>query len=131
SQRAVATKIIPRGQKILPGNVKIETVIAARPAKADWIPPYGMISRTRLTPGTVLRPGLLRQATSPILVRRNQTVIMKIERAGFTISGLAVALQDGRPGHLIQVRNIDTKRVIAAKVALDGSVEPVFEEKKR
>ena len=53
------------------------------------------------------------------------------ERPGFTISGTGLALQDGRPGDFIRVRNVDSKRIVVAKVTADGTVAPVIEEKKR
>ncbi len=35
-------------------------------------------------------------------------------------------MQEGRAGEYIKVRNVDSRRVISAKVNKDGTVEPVF-----
>jgi len=130
TRRAVAVREILPGRKIMPEDVKIETVLTPTPQDADWTPPYGMIVSTRIAPGTVLRRGLVRPAARSVAVRRNQTVVMRIAGPGFTISGLALALQDGRIGDAIRVRNTDSKRIVVAKVTANGAVEPVIEEKK-
>ncbi|KPK85893.1 MAG: hypothetical protein AMJ81_02460 [Phycisphaerae bacterium SM23_33] len=130
TQQAVATKPVAPGQRITPENIKIETVMTLDPPDGSWTPPYGMLSTTSLSAGTVIRPGLVAPAKPAVVVRRNQNVIMRIEGQGFTIAGLGQALQDGRPGEFIKVRNIDSQRVVVAKVAFDGTVRPVFKEEK-
>jgi flagella basal body P-ring formation protein FlgA len=62
-----------------------------------------------------------------VAVRRGETVVMRLRGPGFLLTGLGQALEDGRPGGFIKVRNVDSSRVITAKVAADGSVEPVFD----
>lgn len=131
TQQAVVTKPLAPGQRITPENIKIETVMTLNPPDGDWTPPYGMLSTTSLSAGTVVRPGLVLPPRPAVVVRRNQNVVMKIEGPGFTVTGLGQALRDGRPGEFIKVRNIDSKRIIVAKVALDGTVKPVFKEEER
>jgi len=128
TRRAVATKGISPGQAVTPANAKIETVMAPRPAKADWAPPFGKIAAARLAPGAVIRPTQVAAPKLALVVRRNQTVVMRIEGPGFTITALGLALQNGRPGESIKVRNIDSNRVLTAVVAADGTVRPTFEE---
>jgi len=130
-RRAVAAKEICPGQKIMPEHVTIETVTALAPQATDWCPPYGMVSSARIQPGTVIRPGLVRPVGRAVVVRRNQTVLMRIAGPGFTISARGLALQDGRPGDVIRVRNMDSKRIITGRVTPEGLVEPVVEEKTR
>jgi len=126
TQQAVTTKEILAGGKITKENTMVKTVfVNRRPAqKADA--PYGMLASHRLPPGTVLRPGLLRETKPPIVVRQNQSVVMCLRGLGFVITAVGRALQEGRAGDLIRIRNVDTNRIITAKVAFDGTVEPVL-----
>ncbi|MHC5074036.1 MAG: flagella basal body P-ring formation protein FlgA [Planctomycetota bacterium] len=39
---------------------------------------------------------------------------------------MGTSLQKGQVGEYIRVRNIDSKRIIFAKVCEDGTVKPVF-----
>jgi flagella basal body P-ring formation protein FlgA len=73
---------------------------------------------------------MLRAVKAEVLVRRNQGVLMRIEGAGFTVSGVGEAMEDGRAGDVIKVRNVDSRRVVSARVAGDGAVEPIIDEVK-
>jgi flagella basal body P-ring formation protein FlgA len=60
------------------------------------------------------------------VIQRNQTVRLRVQGAGFLITGVGQALQEGRVGEYIKVRNVDSKRVVTGRVAFDGAVEPVI-----
>lgn len=123
-RQTIATKGIAVGQAITPDNAKIRLVhVESRPRSA-WTCPYGMLSARAIPIGRVIQPGMVRANRPAIVVRRNQRVTMKIEGIGFTVTAIGQALQDGRPGESIKVRNIDSKRIISAKVAFDGTVVP-------
>jgi flagella basal body P-ring formation protein FlgA len=52
---------------------------------------------------------------------------MKISGQSFELTVAGVALQDGKTGDLIQIRNIDSKQVVVARVLADGTCTPVLE----
>jgi flagella basal body P-ring formation protein FlgA len=56
---------------------------------------------------------------------------MRIRGANFTITSMGEAMEDGRPGEFIRIRNISSRRIITAKVTRDGAVEPVYQEARR
>ena len=122
----VAVRDIPAGERITPQNTEIRTVERDRPAGEEFTAPFGMIATTHLKSGTVIRPGVLRAVRPKIMVKRNQTVVMRIVGRGFTVSGLGKAMEDGRTGETIRVRNVDTKRIVAARVEPDGTVRPII-----
>jgi len=62
----------------------------------------------------------------PVIVKRNRTVVIRIERPGLLITAIGKAMQDGRAGDYIKVQNVDSQRIIFARVNADGTVEPVF-----
>ncbi|EGO64074.1 flagellar basal body P-ring formation chaperone FlgA [Acetonema longum] len=77
------------------------------------------VKRTLMT-GTVLTASLLNQ---PVQVKRNSPVTIVGRVAGIEITAAGVALQDGRNGQVIQVRNQSSQRVVAAKVISAGMVQ--------
>lgn len=125
----VALREILPGETITPQNAQIRATTGAGPADPDWRHPFGLVSAAAVPQGSIIHPRVLKAPQPATLVRRNQSVVMKVSRPGFTISALGIALQDGKTGELIRVQNTDTKRVVTAKVESDGTVEPVVEER--
>jgi len=124
-RRAVAKKDIPAGQMITPENAEMKFFYAENPAGSDESP-YGLLARNTIRAGSVIHRAMLRFRHRAVVVRRNQTVTMRITGAGFVVAALGKALQDGKCDEVIRVSNVDTGRVVRAKVLADGSVEPVI-----
>ncbi len=124
-RRAVAAKNIPAGEMVTPKNTETKFFyVENRPSDRGELP-YGMLARRTIAAGAVIRPAMVRNPSPSVAVRRNQTVTMKITGAGFVVTAIGRALQDGSPDDLIKVQNVDTARVVRARVLSDGSVEPV------
>ncbi len=126
SRRLVAQVDIPPGTVISPENVKVEKVISNYPESADWIAPYGLVARRSLRAKTVIRPGMIGPVKPKVLVKRHQNVVIKISMFGLLVTANGKTMQDGRAGEYIKVQNVDSQRIIVARVNEDGSVEPVF-----
>ncbi len=125
-RQAVTTIPVAKGTIIGPENVKVEVIPSNYPEPSDWAAPYGLIAKRPLTAKTILRPYMTESRKSPIIVKRNQSVVIRIEKPGFLITAAGITLEDGRTGEHIKVRNVDSKRIILARISEDGSVEPVF-----
>ena len=125
SRQAVTKADIPAGGLISPENVEIQKKPSDHPEPADWKTPYGLIAKRRMAANTVLRPSMMGPAESPTVVERNQNVVIRIERPGFVIIAAGKAMQEGKAGEYIKVRNADSQRIIVARINADGSVEPV------
>ena len=125
-QQAVTKIDIPAGGIISPENTKIETTASNDPEPSNWKPPYGLIVKRRLPVNTVLRQNMLGPLKSPVIVKRNQNVVIRIEKPGFLITAVGKTMQDGRAGEYIKVRNMDSQRIILARIREDGNVEPVL-----
>jgi flagella basal body P-ring formation protein FlgA len=123
-QQAITKVEIPAGGVISPENIKIEKIQSNDPEPVDSKPPYGLVAKHRLPAGTVLVPNMLESLETPIVLKRNQNVVIRIERPGFLITATGIAMQDGRAGDYIKVRNTDSQRIISARINEDGSVEP-------
>lgn len=79
-------------------------------------------TRRTLSPGTVLAEDML---DIPPAVKRNSQVTILVDTNGIVITTYGFALQDGRPGDVIRVQNLETKRIIMTKVQQNGMVVPL------
>ncbi len=125
-QQRVASRDIPSGVPLTSENTRLRTIrttgrSAAEPAA------LGQITRSRIAEGRSISKTMVRDFQAAPLIRRNQPVVMKIEGETFQIQAAGVALQDGKTGDIIQVRNIDSKQVVIARIGEDGSVHPLIE----
>lgn len=123
---AVTLVEIPAGAIIGPNDIKIEKIQSNYPEPAGWKPPYGLLTRRQLPANTVLGPHMVGPAKPQVIVKRNHNVVIRIERPGFLITAVGKAMQDGRVGEYIKIRNVDSQRIIVARVNENGTVEPVF-----
>lgn len=123
----VAKEDIAAGQAVTPQNTRVEAVENSQ--QYLWTSsPYGMVAAKPLKTGTIIDPSMIAMPKMTSIVKRNQTVVIKVLRDTFEIKALAVAMQDGKAGELIKVKNADSNRIVTARVVDDGTVEPLFEE---
>jgi flagella basal body P-ring formation protein FlgA len=125
-RRVATVKEIAEGAALTPNNVKIETVVSDQPEPANWRPPYGLVAVRTLPAGTEVRSDMIGLLQSPVVVRRNETVVIRAERPGLLITAVGTALQEARAGEYVKVRNADSSRIIICKVNGDGTVEPML-----
>lgn len=122
----VTTGNITKGSILSSDNCEIKTKVLDYPQKADWNPPYGLAARRYLPKGITVREDMVWPLESETIIKRNQAVIILIERPGLTITATGKAIQEGKVGELIRVQNIDSQRIIMARVNEAGSVSPVY-----
>ncbi|MHC4096376.1 MAG: flagellar basal body P-ring formation chaperone FlgA [Planctomycetota bacterium] len=71
-------------------------------------------------------PHMVGPVKPAVIVRRNQNVVIRIERPLLLITAIGKTMQEGRTGEYIKVRNLNSQRIILARVKEDGTVEPVL-----
>ncbi len=125
-RRATALVDIPAGGLISPENIKIEESLSDNPEPSNWRPPYGLVAKRGIAANAVLRPSMMGHLKPDVIVKRNQNVVIRMERPGFSVSAIGKAMQKGSVGEYVKVRNVDSQRLILARVNEDGTVEPVF-----
>jgi flagellar basal body P-ring formation protein FlgA len=93
----------------------------------------GLITDLHQAEGKILRVGLMAgapilspQLDLPIAVHRGQQVMLTLTDPEMTLRTTATALDDGRVGDTIQVKNADSQKTLRATVARDGGVEINF-----
>lgn len=80
----------------------------------------GQILQRNVRAGTVLTPSLL---NAPQLIDRGDLVTIQVQRAGVAIEVQGTALERGKYGQLIRVRNNQSNNIIAARVLKSGLVK--------
>ena len=126
THRVVAAVQIAEGTALTPENVTIEAVASDQPEPSGWKPPYGLVAARTVAAGAEILDSMLGSAPTSVQVRRNETVLIRIERPGILVTAMGTSLQDGRMGEFVKVRNADSSRVILCKIMPDGSVEPAL-----
>ncbi len=79
----------------------------------------GKVARRTLLAGKLIARNTVGE---PDLVQKGKIVAVRYEEGPLTITASVLALQSGAVNDTIQVRNIDSGKVIVATVAADGSV---------
>lgn len=138
--RLVTQKAIDRGERISMDNVKIQQGVADYPEalhRNGWIQaelsgkgepgiPSALIASRSIPIDTVLQKGMVGPVEPKMLVKRRQSVVIRFEQFGLTVTAVGLAEQDGHLGEIIKVRNVDSKRIIMAHINEDGTVSPIL-----
>ncbi len=126
SQVVVAAINLQAGQVLHPEHLKLEKLDAEKISKAHYLELAGLEGQElvrAVRAGEALRMSDLRQAT---LIRRGELVVMTVgSPATFQISVKAEALQDGKLGEQIRLRNTESGRTLSAIVTGKGQARGV------
>jgi len=125
-RKVVTAQEIAKGAILTPENVKVEQVASDRPEPAGWKPPYGLVALRDLRENAEVRADMVGSPESEVSIRRNETVVIRVERPGLSVTAVGIALQQASAGEYVKVRNTDSNRVIVCKVNADGTVRPVL-----
>jgi flagella basal body P-ring formation protein FlgA len=126
TSKIVTLRDIKAGEAISRENVKIEKTVSDYPQATTFSEPYGLIAKRHIAGGRTVQPNMVGPAKSAILVKRNQSVVIRIEAGGLTITAVGKMVDEGAVGDIVRVRNVDSLRVITAKVNEDGTVAPIL-----
>ncbi|BAF86631.1 MULTISPECIES: flagellar basal body P-ring formation chaperone FlgA [Azorhizobium] len=79
----------------------------------------GKVARRGLQAGT---PIPVNAYADPQVVSRGHLAPVVLQEGGLTISGFAMAMEDGSVGKIVRLKNLDSGLIIAGTVQSDGSV---------
>lgn len=127
-RRIVAAEELMPGTVLTSENVRVESVSSDQPEPNGWAVPYGMATRRRIAAEAVITDALLEAKQEPIVIRRRQNVLVRLDNGALLISATGEAMDDGRVGEIIRVRRGQrpNERTIVCRVQADGTVEPIL-----
>lgn len=125
----VAAEAIPPGKVLCDENTDIVTRNTTHDPGEENLPPMGAVTNHSIRAGEEITMTGLVLPKPRHVIDRNAAVRIVIGGPGWTITALGEALQDGRVGEVIRVRNADSKRIIQAEVLEDGTVAPLVNER--
>ncbi len=112
----VASSKINRGDMIQPHNVMIsrkELRSSTQDAISDPSQALGMVAARNISPQAVIKPSYI---TMPVIVQRKDMVKISFKSGGLLVQGVGVAKENGSIGDYIKVQNVDSEKIIFAKV---------------
>ncbi|MBK1616480.1 flagella basal body P-ring formation protein FlgA [Rubrivivax gelatinosus] len=119
----VAALALPAGRALAAGDVQAQRreITPGSEPLSDAEAVLGLVAQRSIAAGQVLSARLLAE---PLLVRRGEAVEIHARREAVEVVVPGQALDAGRRGETIRVRNTATGKVIQARVAAAGRVEP-------
>jgi len=124
---AVAERDIARGEKFSDGNTTL------RRMEVSSLAPGSVFTETAQLAGMkaarVIRAGMpvtRHVVIVPPVVRRGAVVTIVFRTDSIKLTARGIAREDGAPGDIIRVKNVDSGREISAEVQPDGSVSVSF-----
>lgn len=118
----VLARPVERQQVLGPSDLRLERQAVSKLTSGYFTDPkevIGLSARRRLTAGQVLIPAHVE--TRP-LIKRGQEVTLYVSRPGLMVRMKGIALEDGRLGDRIRVRNSSSKKVVEGYVESADSV---------
>jgi flagella basal body P-ring formation protein FlgA len=125
-QVLVATETLTEGQTVTAENTRIEKRPSPLPQPPHWQPPYGQRVQGTIQAGADIPAVTLVPPAPSVTLKRNDLVVVRIQRPGLLISVTGKALDQGQTGDEIRVQNIESNQVIACRILRDGSVTPIM-----
>lgn len=122
AEALVATQTLERGQVLTAAMLERQEVNLGKQPRgviADPAQVIGLSTKRRIRPHQVLNNDLL---ISPWLVRRGNKVVMHAQSGEIHATTEAVALEDGRLGMRVRVKNPRSGKIIEAQVTGPGEV---------
>ena len=119
---AVAIKPITKGQKIGSNNVKFVLQDITKSTKGYFKSPenlFGQDAKRAIRSTEIITPYML---TPPVLINKGDSIMIQAGSGGLIISTIGTALQNGKKGKQIRVKNNRSGKTIRAYVSSRGLV---------
>jgi flagella basal body P-ring formation protein FlgA len=104
--------------RTFPENYRYRTAVIESPRVL-----VGKMARRTLLPG---EPIPMNAVDDPKLVTRGVQTQIMFEEGGLSIMGTGIPLQSGTLGETVQVKNVDSGRIITGRVQSDGRIRIGF-----
>ncbi|MEF7615605.1 flagellar basal body P-ring formation chaperone FlgA [Aquincola sp. MAHUQ-54] len=119
----VAATSVPSGKPLAAADLTLDRrdVSSLADPLSDIDEASGQAPLRPLRAGQVLQKRLL---TAPVLVKRGDSVLIDARRGPVQVTASGEALEPGKRDEVVRVRNVNTGKVIRARIVDAGVVEP-------
>ena len=120
----VASEIIPQGQKVTPSNTNVSDyfdVIATDTLMSASVVEHMEVVRT-IKSGSPIRLSDIRPS---LMVKKGDDVFLTIERGSLSITTKMVALEDGKFGAQIKLKNLESQEIVSGIVSGPGKTKGI------
>lgn len=124
-QVVVSATEISRAEVLSPQNLRYERMDLGRLGAGyftDTTKIFGLTARRALNPGMIITNSAV---VKPVVIKQGATVNILARVGSMEVTSAGQALQDGIEGQLIRVQNINSTKIISAKV-IDGTTVQVL-----
>lgn len=119
----VAAAALPPNRSLTAADLTLARIDTATLPSAPVADPANAIGKLLRTNVPAASPILAAQLEAPVLIHRDQKVLVTLNDGAITVKTTLVAEQDGRAGDVIALRNPSSQKVIRATVTADGEAE--------
>ena len=127
SQEVVKTiRTVRKGEMISNDNIQLETIKTERPwtnAIRSIDHALGYVASRNLPNGKILTPKFLKK---PALVNRGDKILILAEKGGMKITVPGILKEDGYEDSMVQVLNIESKKIIYGRLVDANTVKVSF-----
>ncbi len=127
SQKVIKTiRAVRRGEILSNDEIRVETIQTERPSKnaitnIDFA--LGYEAARRLPMGEILLPSFIKR---PALGNRGDKVLITAQKGGMTITTPGILKEDGYEDAMVQVLNMESKKVIYGRLVDSNTVKVSF-----
>ena len=127
SQKVIKTiRAVRRGEILSKDEIDFETIKTERPSKnaitrLDYALGYETVRN--LSAGEILVPNFIKK---PPLGKRGEKILILAKKGGMTITAPGILKEDGYKGAMVQVLNIDSKKIIYGHLVDSNTVKVKF-----
>jgi len=119
----VAAAALPPNRPLTAADLTMARIDTATLPSAPVAEPAQVVGKLLRTNVPAASPILAAQLEAPVLIHRDQKVLVTLNDGAITVKTTLVAEQDGRAGDIIALRNPSSQKVIHATVTADGEAE--------
>ncbi len=119
---AVLTRTVERGEVVRLDDIAMRFVAVNRAPRTETIGPADVVGRAARRTLAADAPIRAADFQAPKLVDRNEVVMIVYRTGGLTLTARGRALSSGVEGAIIDVRNLQSKKIVQAEITAPGVV---------
>ncbi len=118
----VATRHLERGEIVRPGDLTLEVINTSLVRQGQLADADSIIGKEVKRPVTKGDPFRVAALDAPLVIKRGDPVEIELQAGMITVNSMGIAMNNGRVGERIRVKNGQSERTISVRVIAAGKV---------